>query len=69
MFNGMYFRGAWKKPFEKVESGLFYMSSKEKRQVPTMKTRGSFKIGSFPELDSEAIELPYDVSVLEYSTN
>lgn len=60
LFNGMYFRGAWKKPFEFEKPGLFYKSSTEKRQVPMMKTRSTFRVGSFPKLDSEAIELPYD---------
>ncbi|XP_052744297.1 uncharacterized protein LOC112053547 [Bicyclus anynana] len=60
IFNGMYFRGSWKKPFDKVESGVFYKSNTEKKQVQIMKTRGSFKTNSFPELDSEAILLPYD---------
>ncbi|GBP92137.1 Heparin cofactor 2 [Eumeta japonica] len=60
MFNGMYFRGAWKEPFEIEEPGLFYKSSIEKTQVPMLKTRGTFKTGSIPGLDSDAIELPYD---------
>lgn len=60
IFNGMYFRGSWKTPFEIVEPGLFYRSNNEKKQVSMMKTRGSFKTGSLPELDAEAIKLPYD---------
>ncbi|CAH2261881.1 jg25451 [Pararge aegeria aegeria] len=60
IFNGMYFRGSWKKPFDKVESGVFYKSNTEKKQVQMMKTLGSYKTNSFPELDSEAILLPYD---------
>ncbi|XP_069362086.1 uncharacterized protein [Maniola hyperantus] len=60
IFNGMYFRGSWKKPFDKVEPGVFYKSNTEKKQVQMMKTRGSYKTNSFPELDSEAILLPYD---------
>ncbi|KAG7309168.1 hypothetical protein JYU34_005089 [Plutella xylostella] len=60
IFNGMYFRGAWKKPFEKVENGVFYKSATEKRSVPMMKTCGSFRTGAMPDLDSEVIELPYD---------
>lgn len=62
IFNGMYFRGSWKKPFDKVEPGVFYKSNNEKMQVPMMKTRGTFKTSSLPDLDSEAILLPYDVS-------
>ncbi|XP_045779155.1 antichymotrypsin-2 [Maniola jurtina] len=60
IFNGMYFRGSWKKPFDQVEPGVFYKSNTEKKQVQMMKTRGSFNTNSFPELDSEAILLPYD---------
>ncbi|CAH0760788.1 unnamed protein product [Diatraea saccharalis] len=60
IFNGMYFRGSWKKPFDVVEPGVFYKSSKEKKQVPMMKTIGSFKTGYLPGLDSEAIQIPYE---------
>lgn len=58
----MYFRGAWKQPFEKIESGMFYTSNTEKKQVQMMSTKGIFRTGSLPGLDSSAIELPYDVS-------
>nr|XP_026497302.1 serpin B3 [Vanessa tameamea] len=60
IFNGMYFRGSWKKPFTKVEPGVFYKSNTEKKQVPMMKVHGTFKTSSLPDLDSEAIFLPYD---------
>ncbi|CAK1593801.1 unnamed protein product [Parnassius mnemosyne] len=60
IFNGMYFRGSWKQPFEAVENGVFYKSNTEKIQVPMMKTTGTFKTSSLPDLDSEAILLPYD---------
>ncbi|CAH2095255.1 unnamed protein product [Euphydryas editha] len=60
IFNGMYFRGSWKKPFDKVEPGVFYKSNNVKTQIPMMKTRGTFKTSSLPDLDSEAILLPYD---------
>ncbi|KAI8437670.1 hypothetical protein MSG28_011919 [Choristoneura fumiferana] len=60
IFNGMYFRGAWKQPFEKVESAMFYTSNTEKKQVQMMSTKGIFRTGSLPGLDSSAIELPYD---------
>lgn len=64
IFNGMYFRGSWKKPFDKVEPGLFYKSSSEKKQVPMMKTSGTYKTAYLSGLDSEAIQLPYDVSFM-----
>ncbi|XP_022131001.2 serpin B3 [Pieris rapae] len=60
IFNGMYFRGSWKKPFDVIEPGLFYKSNSEKKHVMMMKTRGKFMTGSLPELDSEALLLPYD---------
>ncbi|XP_072933468.1 uncharacterized protein Spn100A [Epargyreus clarus] len=60
LFNGMYFRGSWKKPFDTIEPGVFYKSNTEKKQVPMMKTRGTFKTAQLPDLDSEAILLPYD---------
>ncbi|CAH0402317.1 unnamed protein product [Chilo suppressalis] len=60
IFNGMYFRGSWKKPFDVVEPGVFYKSSTEKKQVPMMKTRGTFKTGYLPGLDSEVIQIPYE---------
>ncbi|CAG4955357.1 unnamed protein product [Parnassius apollo] len=60
IFNGMYFRGSWKQPFEVVEPGVFYKSNTEKKQVPMMKATGTFKTSSLPDLDSEAILLPYD---------
>ncbi|XP_064292670.1 uncharacterized protein LOC128678492 [Plodia interpunctella] len=60
IFNGMYFRGSWKHPFDSVENGVFYKSSTEKKQVPMMKARGAYRTGFLPGLDSEAIQLPYD---------
>ncbi|XP_037301879.1 plasminogen activator inhibitor 2, macrophage-like [Manduca sexta] len=60
IFNGMYFRGSWKKPFELVEPGLFYKSSSEKKQVSMMKTIGKFETSYISALDSEAVRLPYD---------
>lgn len=61
----MYFRGSWKKPFDVVEPGMFYKSNTLKKQVPMMKTIGIFKTGPLPGLDSTAIELPYDVRILQ----
>ncbi|XP_068619872.1 intracellular coagulation inhibitor 3 [Battus philenor] len=59
IFNGMYFRGSWKQPFETIESGVFYKSNTEKKQVSMMRTTGTFKTASLPDLDSETILLPY----------
>ncbi|XP_026761579.2 serpin B10 [Galleria mellonella] len=60
IFNGLYFRGSWKQPFDVVEPGVFYKSNTEKKQVPMMKGRGVYRTASLPGLDSEAIQLPYD---------
>ncbi|CAB3233602.1 unnamed protein product [Arctia plantaginis] len=60
IFNGMYFRGSWKQPFDIIDSGVFYKSNTEKKQVTMMKTKGRFQVASLPELDAEAIKLPYD---------
>ncbi|XP_028041479.1 serpin B4 [Bombyx mandarina] len=60
IFNGMYFRGSWKKPFDVVEPGLFYKSSSEKKSVQMMKATGSFNTAFISALDSQAICLPYD---------
>ncbi|XP_075984630.1 serpin 100A [Anticarsia gemmatalis] len=60
IFNGMYFRGSWKKPFDIIDTGAFYKSNTEKKTVTMMRTQGNFEIASLPELDSEAIKLPYD---------
>lgn len=69
IFNGLYFRGSWKQAFDVMEPGVFYKSNTEKKQVPMMKTRGTFKTGFLPGLDSEAIQLPYDVSYYLYEPN
>lgn len=61
LFNGLYFRGSWKIPFSKANSDVFYRSVAEKKTVPMMTTSGTFKMGSLPGLDSEAVELPYEV--------
>lgn len=61
LFNGLYFRGSWKIPFSKVNSDVFYRSAAEKKTVPMMKASGTFRTGSLPGLDSEAVELPYEV--------
>lgn len=60
IFNGMYFRGSWEQPFDVVYTGMFYRSNTEKKQVTMMKSTGKFRIASLPELDAEAINLPYD---------
>lgn len=59
IFNGMYFRGSWETPFDAIEPGVFYKSNTEKKQVSMMKIKGMFKTGAIPELDAEAIKLPY----------
>lgn len=60
IFNGLYFRGSWKYSVDAVEPGVFYKSSSEKKQVPMMKIKGVFRTAFLPELDSEAVQIPYN---------
>ncbi|KAG8246110.1 SERine Proteinase INhibitor [Homalodisca vitripennis] len=63
IFNGFYFRGNWKTPFTLTKDGekqRFYKSESEKKQVSMMQTSGNFDIGTVPELDAVALELPYE---------
>lgn len=64
IFNGFYFRGNWKTPFKLSKDDntrTFYTSPEEKKQVSMIQTSGLFDIGTVPELDAEAVELPYEV--------
>jgi serine protease inhibitor len=61
VFNGMYFKGTWATPFVNQKKDSFYKSDSEKSTVTMMTTKGKFRMGSVPELDSMAIELPYKV--------
>ncbi|PNF27054.1 hypothetical protein B7P43_G10403 [Cryptotermes secundus] len=58
IFNGMYFKGTWATPF-RDQKDSFYKSDSEKSTVTMMNTKGKFRVGNVPELDSVAIELPY----------
>jgi serine protease inhibitor len=61
VFNGLYFKGTWATPFVGQREDSFYQSDSEKSTVTMINTQGNFKLGSVPELDSVAIELPYKV--------
>ncbi|KAK7871255.1 hypothetical protein R5R35_007543 [Gryllus longicercus] len=61
LFNGMYFRGSWRSPFAPLEQReAFYPAEGRKVSVPMMRSRGAFRVGHIPELDSVAVELPYE---------
>ncbi|KAJ9580163.1 hypothetical protein L9F63_004180 [Diploptera punctata] len=59
VFNAMYFKGNWAVPFTRQKIDSFYKSDSEKSTVTMMGTQGTFRAGSIPDLDSVAIELPY----------
>lgn len=61
VFNGLYFKGTWTTPFVGQREDSFYKSDSEKVAVNMMNTQGNFRVGSVPDLDSVAIELPYKV--------
>jgi serine protease inhibitor len=63
IFNGMYFKGTWTTPFTDQKDS-FYKSDSEKSTVTMMNTKGKFRVGNVPELDSVAIELPYKVPLI-----
>lgn len=63
VFNGLYFKGLWKTPFQyKLGDESFYKSNGEKISSKMMFTVGQFNVGQFPELDSVVLSIPYKVS-------
>jgi serine protease inhibitor len=68
IFNGLYFRGNWSIPFalgsQEPEGISFYVSNDEKKQTTMMYSQGEYDIGELTDLDSMAIELPYQVIIL-----
>ncbi|XP_063242522.1 uncharacterized protein LOC134542306 [Bacillus rossius redtenbacheri] len=62
VFNALYYKGSWATPFGRRERGqasVFHASGSRELSVPTMHAEGRFGVASVPELDSTAIELPY----------
>ncbi|KAJ8883243.1 hypothetical protein PR048_015083, partial [Dryococelus australis] len=62
VFNALYYKGSWATAFNPQKRGqmdVFYTSAMEKVTVPIMHAEGIFNIASIPELDSTAVELPY----------
>lgn len=63
LFNGLYFRGNWKQPFQKLRSDpedVFFNSTSQKTRITMMRTRGTFRTGFISSIDSQAIEVPYE---------
>uniref|UniRef100_A0A1E1WVS4 Putative serpin-like protein ase inhibitor n=1 Tax=Tityus obscurus TaxID=1221240 RepID=A0A1E1WVS4_TITOB len=60
LLNAIYFKGTWKKPFDKrfTRNGTFYNGGVDAVTVPMMNVEGEFLV-HFPEKRFKAIELPY----------
>ncbi|RZF37912.1 hypothetical protein LSTR_LSTR005412 [Laodelphax striatellus] len=62
-FNGLYYRGKWGLPIEKVanDSGetTFYLSENDKKQVSMLRAQGMIESGKIDALSCDAVELPY----------
>lgn len=62
IFNGLYFRGFWKIPFQyKQGEELFYKVNGEKILSRMLYAVGQFYVGHIDELDSTVLCLPYKV--------
>lgn len=61
--NTIYFRAAWEKPFttKKTRGSDFYVNDLLTIKVPTMYTDEYFKCGPLADLNSNWIELPFQV--------
>nr|AGK40929.1 serpin-5 [Nilaparvata lugens] len=63
-FNGLYYRGKWGLPVEKVanDSGdmTFYLSENDKKQVSMLRAQGMIESGKIDALNCDAVELPYE---------
>lgn len=62
VFNGLYFRGYWKTPFQyKQGEEPFYKSTNEKIMTKMIYTVGQFRVGRIEQLDSVVLCMPYKV--------
>jgi serine protease inhibitor len=62
IFNGYYFEGTWEIPFDKNESKChFHLNDTVKVNASAIKTKGIFKTGGLPHLNSSAISIPFQV--------
>ncbi|XP_065200404.1 serpin B4-like [Planococcus citri] len=60
VFNGLYFKGVWKTPFQyKQGNDSFYLQNGEKIATKMMFTVGKFNVGQLPELNSSVFFIPY----------
>ena len=65
--NVIYFKGAWSFPFNdsETETADFYDArGKLNGKVKMMTQRGPYHFSLVPPLESQVVELPYDVSIL-----
>lgn len=64
VLNPVYFVGSWVRQFEVEDTKLrpFYVSSTEKKDVPTMYRMGLYLMGDLPKLGAKFITLPYESS-------
>ena len=64
VFNGLYFNGVWKTPFQlKQGEEPFYTVNNEKIMTKMMYSVGEFRVGRIPELEGTAVCLPYKVRI------
>ncbi len=62
VFNGLYFKGYWKTPFQYKEGEeVFHKSSNENVMTKMMYAIGQFNVGRIPELNGIVLCLPYKV--------
>ncbi|XP_041421442.1 serpin peptidase inhibitor, clade B (ovalbumin), member 4 L homeolog isoform X1 [Xenopus laevis] len=62
LVNAVYFKGRWKKQFEKenTKDAPFFLKTNDTTTVKMMSQTGKYKLGSHPELKCRILELPYE---------
>lgn len=58
-FNALFYKGEWEVPFDAKFNDDFYVSEGVQKEITTLRTQGSFRIGDIKELNATAVELPY----------
>ncbi|KAJ1527907.1 hypothetical protein ONE63_007842 [Megalurothrips usitatus] len=66
-FNALYYRGVWQVPFDAKFKDDFMVSEGKTKEVTTLRTQGTFRIGEIKELNATAVELPYKGESGRYS--
>ncbi|KAH8232190.1 hypothetical protein KR032_001626 [Drosophila birchii] len=65
LFNGLYYRGSWAKPFYQLRDGsdeFFFMTNEDAMKAPMMHARGKFQVAELPQLKAKVLSLPYETS-------